>query len=1086
VNYLRKFFGFPVHAMFLALVSSAFLYNGSLSAQPDWVWAKDIHTSSDEYGNAVAVDPVTGNVVIAGVYKNSLSAYYGSSFTGATKGGFVAKYDPAGNVIWGFKIGNNHNNSCNGLAIDSLGNIYVAGVFELTTDFTGTSGTSVTLTATGAKDAFLAKYNSAGQLVWAKKGGGNSTDEASSVALNSNKVFITGYYTNSASFGSLNTVNNNSSADVFIVAYDLNGNPQWLADAGTSQPSFGHDIAADNSGVYIIGEFKGTPFTVYNSSGALAASFNNTTSSKTDAFVLSFSTSGSYNWGGLITSSEDDNGNSISVSGNMLYVTGSFKQNTNFPFYSGNPVAYGGHRDMFLSKMAKSTGVTQWVKTGSSSDVGEGLSITNDLSGNVYVAGYYKSSILFSGGSTAVTGGGNAEDLFVVSYTSSGTYQWAREAGSDGKDEPYGIACSSTGEIYVTGEYKKDPLFGITTLYDDAGTNCFLAKIYCPDIINNTISFSQTTICSGSTASISGAAAASSALTVYYDWQQSVNATSWIPAAGTNNQQNYSSGSITGTMYYRRRAYTLGSCSSSSFSNTITINVDQPPSIAAAGADRQVCITSLPLTLNGNVPSTGTGVWTIASGAGTIVSPSSASTQITSLSAGNNVLKWTITNGVCPSSVDSMIIRVDALPTISNAGNDQHVCITSPSVTLNANMPSIGAGSWSIISGFGNISSSSSPTAIVNSLSNSIINTFQWTITNGVCPASVSTVDVIVDQLPTNAVAGSNQTICSSASSVNLSANTPVTGTGSWTVYSGSGTFSSGSSPLSAVSNFSVGPNVYLWNITSGACPASSASVTITVDAEPTVSNAGVDKRVCINADSTNMEANVPYFGTGVWTNISGSGNLSSFTDPHATISGLSLGDNVFEWKISNGICPSSVSTVTISLDQLPDTALAGPDVVTDVPAVLLEANTPAVGTGQWIWMNGNGIIDSNTSAIANVSAFPVGNNILVWEIKNGACPPSRDEVHILMKPIEISNGFSPNGDGVNDSYRIPALEYYPNVKFNVFNKWGNVVYKSEEYKNEWDGTNTVKEKLADDTYYFTMEILPGMEYNGFIIIKTK
>ena len=62
--------------------------------------------------------------------------------------------------------------------------------------------------------------------------------------------------------------------------------------------------------------------------------------------------------------------------------------------------------------------------------------------------------------------------------------------------------------------------------------------------------------------------------------------------------------------------------------------------------------------------------------------------------------------------------------------------------------------------------------------------------------------------------------------------------------------------------------------------------------------------------------------------------------------------------------------------------------------------------------------------------------------------------INVLERPAFVPEGFSPNGDGINDVLRIRNIEKYPNNKFVIFNRWGNIVYKSDRYSNDnpWDG----------------------------------
>jgi gliding motility-associated-like protein len=73
---------------------------------------------------------------------------------------------------------------------------------------------------------------------------------------------------------------------------------------------------------------------------------------------------------------------------------------------------------------------------------------------------------------------------------------------------------------------------------------------------------------------------------------------------------------------------------------------------------------------------------------------------------------------------------------------------------------------------------------------------------------------------------------------------------------------------------------------------------------------------------------------------------------------------------------------------------------------------------------------------------------------------------------LELPNGFSPNGDTYNDGYKIKGIEGYPDNVFRVFNRWGNMVYEKENYRNsDWVGQNDAGEELPESTYFVVLEI---------------
>jgi gliding motility-associated-like protein len=84
----------------------------------------------------------------------------------------------------------------------------------------------------------------------------------------------------------------------------------------------------------------------------------------------------------------------------------------------------------------------------------------------------------------------------------------------------------------------------------------------------------------------------------------------------------------------------------------------------------------------------------------------------------------------------------------------------------------------------------------------------------------------------------------------------------------------------------------------------------------------------------------------------------------------------------------------------------------------------------------------------------------------SGNCT-STDQVkmHVLRKPI-IPNTFTPNGDGINETWKITNLEIYPDCLVEVYSASGRLVFKSEGYKHEWDGKKDGV-ALPPGTYYY-------------------
>ncbi|PCJ78125.1 MAG: hypothetical protein COA57_16320, partial [Flavobacteriales bacterium] len=89
------------------------------------------------------------------------------------------------------------------------------------------------------------------------------------------------------------------------------------------------------------------------------------------------------------------------------------------------------------------------------------------------------------------------------------------------------------------------------------------------------------------------------------------------------------------------------------------INIDANPTVAAAGPDQNLCNVTTS-TLAGNTPIAGTGTWSVVAGIATITTPSSPTSGVTGLMIGTSAtLRWTISNGICPASIDDVIVSID-------------------------------------------------------------------------------------------------------------------------------------------------------------------------------------------------------------------------------------------------------------------------------------------------------------------------------------------------------------------------------------------------------------------------------------------
>ena len=353
--------------------------------------------------------------------------------------------------------------------------------------------------------------------------------------------------------------------------------------------------------------------------------------------------------------------------------------------------------------------------------------------------------------------------------------------------------------------------------------------------------------------------------------------------------------------------------------DTVQISVPAlPPTVANAGLDQELC-NATTASFAANTISTGTGIWTQLSGPNTsiITTPADSASGITNLTTGAYRYIWTSTSGGCVTS-DTMQIRVSSLPTTAVVGNDQSIC-QFDSLVISANTPTNGSASWSLVSGPNTpfiLKSDSSYTKVVGTIPGTYL--FSWNIQNGSCPISRDTMEVIIDSIPSLALAGSDRAVCSSSDV--LSATAPSIGTGTWSQLSGpsSISFNNVNLPNTALSGLITGVYKLTWLVQKGSC-TSIDTLQLTKDSLPTPASAGNDTIMC-PINTFQLSGNTPSIGTGAWSRISGPGTaptISSASNPNAilTFTAAKRSNTVpstYMWSISNASCPVSRDTVVI------------------------------------------------------------------------------------------------------------------------------------------------------------------------------
>ncbi len=473
-------------------------------------WAKSIGSGKTDFGNAIATDG-SGNMYVTGYFGDT------TDFNPGGNGGlmipvkgqdvFLAKYDAAGNFLWVKSMGGNSNDYGQGVALDGSGNVYVSGYYSSAAYF-NPSGDS--LKSIGGADVFLAKYDTAGTLIWAKTLGNTSGDLGYKVAVDrSGNVYLVGCFYKTAYFNGLGSGDTltavGTSQDAFVAKYDGTGRFLWANAISGSNSEYAYGVATDASGsVFVTGKFNGT--TNFNSdrSGDTLMTAGNY-----DGFLVKYDSAGRFLWVNAMAGSAGDLGQDVAVDGRGdVYVAGTFTKTANFNRDGNSDTLSAGtgiSSDAFLAKY-DAAGRFLWVNgigSSRSNDIGRGVAV--DASGNVYTTGRFQDTVNFNRGGSGRTLIAKGVGGYLAKYDPAGGFLWVEGIGGIGSSVDWlGVVVDNRGHIFTTGYFSGtitvDSVSG-TQLTPKGGIDMYIVKYGCSD---TTSSYITTSVACGASYTFNG------------------------------------------------------------------------------------------------------------------------------------------------------------------------------------------------------------------------------------------------------------------------------------------------------------------------------------------------------------------------------------------------------------------------------------------------------------------------------------------------------------------------------------------------------------------------------------------------------
>jgi gliding motility-associated-like protein len=263
-------------------------------------------------------------------------------------------------------------------------------------------------------------------------------------------------------------------------------------------------------------------------------------------------------------------------------------------------------------------------------------------------------------------------------------------------------------------------------------------------------------------------------------------------------------------------------------------------------------------------------------------------------------------------------------------------------------------------------------------------------------------------------------------------------------------------------------------DVYSGVTCINTTQQNITIYANPTASLSPIGP-LCADGQPVRIMANNNGFaGTGVFSGT-GVSSTGLFTP---AVSGIGSFTVNYTLTSPSGCTYTTSEQVVVNAD--PQVSLASDITMLEGGQITL----PATASGDSLtyqWTPSNGLDHDN---ILNPMASPSNSTTYQLTVTNpqGCSAAAQINVNVLKYPV-IPNAFTPNGDGINDTWNIQYLSSYPNNTVNIYNRYGQIVYASVGYSIPWDGTYRGA-VLPAGTYYYIIDPKNGRKpISGFVTV---
>ncbi|HYG51817.1 MAG TPA: gliding motility-associated C-terminal domain-containing protein [Flavobacteriales bacterium] len=975
---------------------------------------------SDSSGNIY----ITGAVdspdfpVTPGAFQTTMAS---SSFNST---GFLTKMSPAGDVLWSTYYGGTGYDNSFGVTVDAANFVYMCG-YATSTDFPVTAGAFQT-TYGGDGDGFLVKFDEFGVRQWATYIGGTGYDLAYKVDVDQvGDVWLVG----SSSSGDYPVLLAyqpalSGSSDAIITKFSPAGSLLYSTYLGGSSYDDATDVDVTTGYIGVVGSTQSPTFPFTSDAWE-------TTVTVDEGFYSKFDLTGSLVYSTAYGGSAIETPSSIQFDGMAEAVIAGTTWSSDYPTTPGayQTVTGGGVIDCFMIKFHADNSI-YWSTYYGNTYMEYEAGVTIDNANNIYLFSEWEDDAFVDLpvlGCAFQKEFGGTEDQFIVKWSPSCEKLCMTYLGGSMEDDLDGITAPiewSKGFLYTTcysfGDYPVTPGAYQTTLsgFIDIGL-ARLCSVGCGDTISTKADFTiNDTVCMSYPVNFHATSASCDTNLVTYLW----DFPGGVPSSSTSKDVSVSY-STTGT--YTATLTAFSPCDTATKVMSFLVTVGGTTSANITASTDSICPNTPIIFTVSTSGASGPFNYTWS------VSPlDTSSIAFSPVSSGYITVTVSGSGSNCPGS-DSIFINVLPIPLILSPA-DTCICNGASLVLTASGTPSY---LWS-----------TSETTASITVSPTVNTIYTVSYSNGICTVS-DTTNVCVNALPTAAIVATTDSIC---------VGTPVTftavpGGASPFVYAWSGII--GGTTIS-VSGSPGGSGTQTLFLTDANGCSTSAAASLTVFPVPNIV-APADTCICQGA-----VLNLAASGTPGYNWNTGATTASITVAPSTTFT--------YIVSYSNGICADDDS-VTVCVNPVP-VVIASND--TSI-AYESSASLYVTGGGPFTWSPSNTL---SCSACNNPEATPSETTTYIVSSTNAFGCKASDEVTVtIYYLLIIPNIITPNQDGMNDNFRILGLP--PHSYISIYNRWGNQLHETDDYKNDWS-------TITDGVYYYVLKTPDGKYYKGFFHVN--